>query len=38
VLAALEKSIGKTGLLALGPLHVTTHRDDWHRYLLDGAR
>lgn len=37
-LSALEKSIGKTGLLALGPLHVTTHRDDWHRYLLGGAR
>jgi RsiW-degrading membrane proteinase PrsW (M82 family) len=33
-LSALERSIGKTGLLALGPLHVCTHRDDWHRYLL----
>ena len=37
-LSALEKSIGKTGLLALGPLHVSTHRDDWHRYLLAGGR
>ncbi len=37
-LAALEKSIGPTGRLALGPLHVCTHRDDWHRYLLGGAR
>jgi len=33
-LSALERSIGKTGLLALGPLHVCTHRDEWHRYLL----
>jgi RsiW-degrading membrane proteinase PrsW (M82 family) len=33
-LSSLERSIGKTGLLALGPLHVSTHRDDWHRYLL----
>jgi hypothetical protein len=36
-LSALERSIGRTGLLALGPLHVCTHRDDWHRYLLGGA-
>lgn len=37
-LSALERSIGRTGLLALGPLHVCTHRDDWHRYLLGGGR
>jgi RsiW-degrading membrane proteinase PrsW (M82 family) len=34
----LRGSIGPTGLLALRPLSVTTHRDDWHRYLLKGAR
>jgi protease PrsW len=33
----LRKSIGPIGLLALGPLHVTTHRDEWHRYLLAQA-
>jgi RsiW-degrading membrane proteinase PrsW (M82 family) len=32
----LRASIGRTGLLALGPVHVTSHRDDWHRYLLTG--
>jgi RsiW-degrading membrane proteinase PrsW (M82 family) len=32
----LRSSIGPTGLLALKPLQVTTHRDDWHRYLLRG--
>jgi hypothetical protein len=32
----LRESIGATGLLALAPVHVTTHRDDWHRYLLTG--
>ncbi|HTK29786.1 MAG TPA: PrsW family glutamic-type intramembrane protease [Vicinamibacterales bacterium] len=30
----LRGSIGPTGLLALRPLNVTTHRDEWHRYLL----
>jgi RsiW-degrading membrane proteinase PrsW (M82 family) len=30
----LRGAIGRTGLLALGPVHVTSHRDDWHRYLL----
>ena len=30
----LRASIGRTGLLALHPLQVTTHRDEWHRYLL----
>lgn len=34
----LEKSIGKTGLLALKPLHVTNVRDLWHRHLLEEAR
>lgn len=35
--AYLHRAIGPTGLLALGPLQVTTHRDDWHRYLLEQA-
>ena len=30
----LEHSIGATGLLALKPLRVTTHRDNWHQFLL----
>jgi RsiW-degrading membrane proteinase PrsW (M82 family) len=33
-LAALQTSIGRTGLLALAPLQVTSDRDRWHRYLL----
>jgi RsiW-degrading membrane proteinase PrsW (M82 family) len=33
----LRTSIGTTGLLALHPVQVTTHRDDWHRYLLVGS-
>ena len=33
----LRSSIGRTGLLALHPVHVTSHRDDWHRYLLTGT-
>lgn len=33
----LRSSIGATGLLALTPLHVSTHRDDWHRYLVDAT-
>jgi RsiW-degrading membrane proteinase PrsW (M82 family) len=32
----LRASIGKTGVLALQPFGVTSHRDDWHRYLLAG--
>ncbi|HKH73216.1 MAG TPA: PrsW family glutamic-type intramembrane protease [Vicinamibacterales bacterium] len=32
----LRSSIGTTGLLALNPVQVTSHRDDWHRYLLVG--
>jgi hypothetical protein len=31
---ALNASIGPTGRLALEPLMVVSHRDDWHRYLL----
>jgi len=30
----LKHSIGMTGLLALKPLQVTTHRDHWHQFLL----
>jgi RsiW-degrading membrane proteinase PrsW (M82 family) len=34
----LRKSIGPTGLLALQPVQVTSHRDDWHRHVLAGER
>ena len=34
----LQQSIGRAGLLALRPLQVTTHRDQWHRHLLHQAR
>lgn len=30
----LQKSIGRTGLLALEPLRVTSHRDYWNQYVL----
>jgi RsiW-degrading membrane proteinase PrsW (M82 family) len=30
----LEASIGRTGLLALAPLQVTSDRDRWHRHLM----
>lgn len=33
----LQSSIGRTGLLALRPLQVTSDRDQWHRYLLAAA-
>ncbi len=33
----LQRSIGRTGLLALKPLQVTSHRDDWHRFMLSQA-
>lgn len=36
--AALQRSIGRTGLLALKPLQVTSHRDMWHRHLLAQSR
>ena len=32
--AYLRRSIGRTGLLALEPLRVTSHRDYWHHHLL----
>jgi RsiW-degrading membrane proteinase PrsW (M82 family) len=32
--AYLQQSIGKTGLLALEPLRVTSHRDYWNQHLL----
>lgn len=35
--AYLHRTIGPTGLLALRPLQVTSHRDEWHRYLLRHA-
>jgi RsiW-degrading membrane proteinase PrsW (M82 family) len=33
----LRRSIGRTGLLALEPLRVTSHRDHWHHHLLGQA-
>jgi len=33
----LQASIGRTGLLALRPLQVTSDRDRWHRHLLAEA-
>jgi RsiW-degrading membrane proteinase PrsW (M82 family) len=33
----LRSSIGATGLLALHPIEVSSHRDDWHKYLLTGS-
>ena len=30
----LQHSIGRTGLLALKPLQVTSYKDRWHRHLL----
>lgn len=35
--AYLRRSIGRTGLLALEPLRVTSHRDEWHRHFLTQA-
>jgi hypothetical protein len=37
-LGYLRSTIGATGLLALQPVQVTTHRDEWHRYLLAGEQ
>jgi RsiW-degrading membrane proteinase PrsW (M82 family) len=34
----LRKTIGPTGLLALQPVQVSSHRDDWHRHVLAGER
>jgi protease PrsW len=36
--AYLQRSIGRTGLMALEPLRVTSHRDYWHQHLLKQAR
>jgi RsiW-degrading membrane proteinase PrsW (M82 family) len=36
--AYLERAIGRTGLIALRPLQVTSDRDRWHRHLLRQAR
>ena len=33
----LHASIGRTGLLALKPLQVTSHRDRWHKHLMAAA-
>ena len=33
-----RNSIGRTGLLALEPLQVTSDRDKWHKYLLQQSR
>jgi len=33
----LRRAIGKTGMLALRPLQMTSERDDWHQYLLKYA-
>lgn len=35
--AYLRRSIGRTGLLALEPLRITSHRDYWHHHLLAQA-
>jgi len=34
----LHRSIGPMGLLALKPLQVTSHRDEWHRHVLQQRR
>lgn len=34
----LKRSIGRTGMLALGPVQVVSDHDDWHRHLLAQAR
>lgn len=36
--AFLKRSIGRTGLLALRPIQVTSDRDDWHSHLLAQSR
>jgi RsiW-degrading membrane proteinase PrsW (M82 family) len=36
-IAYLHSSIGRTGLLAIKPLQVTSDRDRWHRFLLAEA-
>jgi hypothetical protein len=34
----LQAAIGRTGMLALRPLQVTSHRDQWHKFLLAQSR
>lgn len=34
----LQRAIGRTGLLALRPLQVTSDRDRWHQFLLRHAK
>lgn len=34
----LHESIGRLGQMALTPLHVTSDRDRWHRYLIEQAQ
>lgn len=33
----LQRAIGRTGMVALRPLQVTSDRDQWHEYLLEHA-
>ena len=33
----LEKAIGRTGLLAIGPLLKGSRHDRWHLYMLEQA-
>ncbi len=33
----LQRAIGRTGIVALRPLQVTSDRDQWHEYLLEHA-
>ena len=35
---SLRQSIGRAGVLALRPLHITTDRDVWHRHVLARGR
>ena len=35
---SLQRSIGRTGLLALKPLQVSSRRDRWHRHVLQTRR
>jgi len=37
-LDGLQRSIGRTGLLALKPLQVSSRRDRWHRHVLQAGR
>src|SRR5262245_54444455 len=34
----LQRSIGRTGLLAIKPLQVSSRRDRWHRHVLQAKR